>query len=134
MKIKTLAILTLAVSGSFSAYAETFSGAIALTNRMRPELSAGGQTYYLHVPRRALVGAGLKDGSQLTVEGDVESYTRQGQTSQFIRVSKISAAGKEIALPQGRHGSMKQKRGSAPSEDCTPPDPGAGPMEGREGH
>lgn len=114
MKKTLMLALAALTSGSLALSAESFTGKVNVSNRMRPELTANGQTYYLRMPHRVLLGAGVKDGDNITVDGDVETYSGNGETRTWVRVNSLNANGQTIDLStfsNGGYGRMMSGEG-----------------------
>ena len=100
-----LAILTLTAVGAF-AEVVTIKGKLTTTNRRHPEITSGGTTYFLMMPR--IIVRDLKDGEEITI-------TARGKT---VDVEKEFAGAKKGMDRRGEPGSMKGKGGMKGGRGC----------------
>jgi hypothetical protein len=99
----------------------TLTGKIVITNRILPELTANGKTYYLLVPHIFSADSNVKDGDEVTITGNVVSvknpanippFARIGNLENLVSIDKATINGKEFdlgnyAFKDGMHRGIK---------------------------
>jgi hypothetical protein len=118
MRIKiTSIVLVLIMAAVMGAYAKgqadkfqkkdavTLTGTIVIKDRVFPELTANGKTYYVLVPRHLTREAVLKDGDQITISGnlivpnnDANRFWDFSSTDQVVLPTKATINGKDYDL------------------------------------
>ncbi len=83
------------------------TGALAFRNLIHPTLTSGDKVYELMVPRRLVYQAGVKEGTQVTVEGYQLPDRFQGPWAEedgniHVFVTKATVDGKDYDLSQFR--------------------------------
>lgn len=80
----------------------TLSGTVKVTNLIHPVLSSGGKDYFLMVPHFLTFDSGVKDGSQVKIEGykttDLPRFAAADDKNTYVWVTKATVDGKDYDL------------------------------------
>lgn len=89
----------------------TVTGKVTFKDMPFPELTAGGKTYELVVPRYDVSSLGVKAGDTITVEGVLVSQPASTDGRLTLRVTKATIGGKEYVVPAYGRGTAGGRAG-----------------------